>query len=281
MAFRGVCYDRAMFPRAARLILVLATLVPCPVYAGAAGRGADPLLQARRLYNQGQLDAAMTAAQQAAANPSVASSARLVIGRIHLERYRLSTEPGDLESARGELRAVDARALDPRERIELQVGLAALLYFEEHYGAAAELLDPIVDASGTLAPDAHDRALDWWATALDRQAQASTDRYAAYVRITERMEQELRRDSSSLPANYWLAAAARASGDLDRAMAAASAGWIRATLSGERGAPLRADLDRLVMEAIIPDRAARLPQRDRRQATTTMTSDWEEFKKIW
>ena len=95
------------------------------------------------------------------------------------------------------------------------------------------------------------------------------------------MEQELKRDPASVPANYWLAAAARASGDLDRAFAVASAGWIRAMLLGERGAALRTDLDRLVMQAIIPDKAARLPQRERRTATTTMTADWENFKKSW
>ena len=77
------------------------------------------------------------------------------------------------------------------------------------------------------------------------------------------MEAELRRDSASGPANYWLAAAARAVGDLDRAWSAASAGWIRASLAPDRGVALRADLDRLVTQAIIPDRAARLPQRER------------------
>ncbi len=245
------------------------------------GRGQDPLITARRLYNEGKLDAALVAARQALANPSVASAARLVAGRIHLERYRQTTAVDELESARTELRAVDSRALDPRERIELQVGLAALLYYEEHYGAAAELLDPIVDASATLAPDAHERALDWWATALDRQAQASTDRNAAFLRVAERMQQELRRDPSSAPANYWLAAAMRASGDLDRALSAATAAWIRATLIGDRGNALREDLDRLVTQGIIPDKAAKLPQRERRQGLTTLTTEWEAFKKIW
>jgi hypothetical protein len=269
-----------MGPRAAFLLLA-AGLMFGAASPAAAGRGPDPLLTARRLYNEGKLDAALESARLASTTPALASSARLVMGRIHLERYRQTNSSGALEEARRLLRAVDPRALDQRERIELQVGLATLLYYEERFGAAAELLDPIVDASATLAPDAHERALDWWATALDRQAQASTDRVAAFLRITERMEQELRRDSTSPPANYWLAAAARAAGDLDRAMAAASAGWIRATMAGERGAALRADLDRLVLQAIIPDRSARLPQRDRRQGAATMTTEWEAFKKVW
>jgi len=164
---------------------------------------------------------------------------------------------------------------------ELQVGLAAILYYDDHFGAAAELLEPIIDASTTLAPDAHARALDWWATALDRQAQAATDRISISLRIGQRMEEELRRDPVSTPANYWLAASARTSGDLDRAMAAVSAAWVRTTLAGDRGEALRTDLDRLVVQAIIPERAARLPARERRQATTTMTADWEAFKKNW
>ena len=267
-----------MVSRAAFLFVAVAMLLgPSP----ASGRAPDPLATARRLYNEGKLDAAMTAARLAAANPSLASSARLVIGRIHLERYRQMPAAADLEGARTELRAVDSRALDPRERIELQVGLAALLYYEDHFGAAAELLEPIIDASATLASDAHDRALDWWATALDRQAQTTTDRVSTALRISQRMEQELRRESTSAPANYWLAASARTSGDLDRAMAAASAAWIRASLGPDRGEALRTDLDRLVTQAIIPERAARLPARERRQAAATMTADWEQFKKNW
>ncbi|HET7697160.1 MAG TPA: hypothetical protein VFK57_15720 [Vicinamibacterales bacterium] len=243
----------------------------------------DQLTLARRYYNQGQLEQALTAAREAAGNPKTASSARLVIGRIHLERYRQTSTPADLDEARKELRLVDRAVLDARELIELQVGLAALLYYDERYGPAAELLAPIVESSSTLAPDAHARALDWWATALDRQAQAQapSERGMVYFRITERMEAELRRDPSSGPANYWLTSAARSAGDLDRAWSAAMAGWIRASLAPDRGAALRGDLDRLMLQAIIPDRAARLPQRERRQAQAAMTAEWDTFKSLW
>ena len=74
---------------------------------------------------------------------------------------------------------------------------------------------------------------------------------------------------------------ARAAGDLDRAWAAASAGWIRAALGRDRGVALRADLDKLVTQAIIPDRAAKAAVRDRRQAAASLAADWEAFKKIW
>jgi hypothetical protein len=269
-----VCYDRSMRAQITAIVLLLGTI-------GVSGAAPDPLATARRLYNLGEYGRALEAAREAAANPATAASARLVIGRINLERYRQSAQSADLEEAHGALRELDPQALDPRERVELQVGLAELLYFDDHFGAAAELFDPVLEASSALGPNAHERVLDWWASALDRQAQASADRAPVYARIVARMEQELRRDPSSFPAAYWLAAASRGAGDLDRAWAAASAGWIRAVAARDRGVTLRADLDRLVTQAIIPDRAARSPMRDRRQATAAMTADWESFKKTW
>ena len=249
----------------------------------AAAPKPDPLAAARRFYNERRYDQAVEAAKQAANTPATAASARLIMGRARLERYRQAQVAGELDGARADFHAADPHALDPRERIELQVGLGELLYLEDRFGAAAELLDPVVESSATLAPDAHERALDWWATALDRQSQSlpSAERAPGYARITARMEQELRRDPASAPASYWLAASARASGDLDRAWAAASAGWIRATLGRDKGVALRGDLDKLVLQGILPDRAAKTPARDRRQALASMTAEWEAFKKIW
>jgi hypothetical protein len=267
--------------RAALCAVALCVFTPAdPVVAAGAP---DHIALARRLYNEGKLDAALDAARKALAAPATASAARLVMGRIQLERYRQAPADATLDDAKALLRAVDPRALDQRERIELQVGLATLLFFEDRFGAAAELLDPVVDASATLAPDAHERALEWWATALDRQAQTqpAADRTDVYLRISQRMEQELRRDSASGPASYWLAASARGTGDTERAWSAATAGWIRASLAGDRGAALKADLDRLVTTAINPDRAAKLPARERKQALTAMAADWEHFKRIW
>ena len=262
--------------RAAALMLLAASTL-------AAAPKPDLLAAARRFYNERKYDQALDAAKQAANTPATASAAHLIMGRARLERYRQTPSPRDLDDARADFHAADPRALDARERIELQVGLGELLYLEDRFGPAAELLDPVVESSATLAPDAHERALDWWATALDRQAQAlpAADRPSTYARITARMEQELRRDPASAPASYWLAASARASGDLDRAWAAASAAWIRAALGRDKGVALRADLDKLVTQGIIPDRAARLPARDRSRATTTMTTEWENFKKVW
>jgi hypothetical protein len=262
--------------RAGVLTLAMAT-------SAYAARKPDALVAARQFYNAGQYDQAIQAAEQAAQNPSFASSARLILGRSRLERYRKTSVGQDLDDARADLRAVDPRAIDPRERLELQIGLAVLLYFEDRFGAAAELLDPVIDASASLARDAHDRALDWWATALDRQAQTIVppERGPIYARVIERMERELRRDTGSGTAGYWLAAAARGAGDLDRAWAAASASWVRASLAADRGESLRADLDKLVTQAIIPEKAAKAPPRERRQAAATLAAEWEAFKRIW
>ena len=279
-----VCYHRAMSAstalgavgRAAVLTLAIAT-------SAFAARRPDPLAAARLFYNNGQYDLAIQAAEPVAANPPFSSSAHLVLGRSRLERFRKTSVPQDLDDARADLREVDPRVIDAHERLELQIGLAVLLYFEDRFGAAAELLDPVIDASTPLTHDAHERALDWWATALDRQAQTipAPERGPIYARVIDRMERELRRDSASGVAGYWLAAAARGAGDLDRAWAAASASWVRASLAPDRGESLRADLDKLVTQAIIPERAAKASARDRRQTAASLTADWEAFKKIW
>jgi hypothetical protein len=272
---------------AARALLVL-VMASSAVTGGvrnaeAAARKPDPLTAARQFYNLAQYDQALASAREAATRPASMPSARLIMGRSRLEIYRSTQAARDLDDARGDLRAVDPAALDARERIELQVGLGELLFFDDHFGAAAELLAPIVEQTPSLAPDARARALDWWATALDRHAQtlAPADRGAIHARVIARMEDELRRDPSSAPAGYWIAAASRASGDLDRAWSAAMAGWIRATLARDRGLALRTDLDKLVTDGIIPDRAAKISPRDRRQAATALAADWEAFKRIW
>jgi len=99
-----------------------------------------------------------------------------------------------------------------------------------------------------------------FAGALDRDAQARppAERYAVYVRIGQRMNEEAAKDPGSSAARYWIIAAARNAGDLDRAWSGAIAAWILAPLGHDRGATLRADLERLVVQAIIPERAARL-----------------------
>jgi hypothetical protein len=267
---------------AARTLLAL-LIVLGATWPAAAAKKPDPLAAARQHYNLAQYDEAIEAAKLAVSKPGAGSAARLVMGRSRLERFRARGVTRDLDDARADLRAVDPASLDPRERVELQIGLGLLLYYEEHFGASAELLAPIIQQSPSLAPDARARALDWWATALDRQAQTlpPADRGPIFARLVATMEEELRRDPASAPAGYWIAAASRAAGDLDRAWSAAQAGWVRATLAKDRGVALRSDLDKLVTTGIIPDRVAKLPARERRSGTATLTAEWDGFKKIW
>ena len=244
---------------------------------------ADALADARRFYNQGQFDAAERAARDAARVPATANAARVVLGRIQLERFRRAPVPGELAGAISAFAQIDARRLEPRDRIEFSIGLGEALYLEDRFGAAAVLFNSVLDASDSLGETAHERVLDWWATALDRQAQLRpiTERAELYGRIATRMAAEISEDSGSNAAGYWLAAAARGNGDPDRALSQATASWVRAVLARDGGVALRADLDRLVVQGILPDRAARLTVRDHTQALAGMVGEWEAFKSSW
>ena len=245
---------------------------------------ADPLAEARRLYNAGQYDTAARVARDAVKVPALAEGARLILGRIHLEQYRKSADANDLMQARESLSAVNAQALDRRERVELSVGMGEALFLEDRWGAAAEAFERALESSASvLGPAAHERLLDWWASAIDRLALSGSReaRESIYARIVARMERELAADLASAPASYWLAAGARGAGNLDRAWNAAMAGWVTATLARDHGEALRADLNRLMVQGIIPDRAGRLQPRDMKQATAGMMAEWEALKAGW
>jgi len=263
-----------------RLCLVAALLLLASGSAGAA----DQLTEARRLYNLGQYEMAERLAREAASNPSRTDAARVVLGRIQLERFRQSADTQIFMGARESLRMVDPAGLDSSERVELAIGLAEALYLEGRFGAAAQLFESVRQRSAILGRPAHERVLDWWATSLDRQAQTlpAEERPTVYHRILPLMEEEIAENPGSAAAGYWLAAAARASGDLDRAWHAGLSGWLRAALSDDHGAALRADLDRLVILAVIPERAAKLAGRsDPKDAQNALRQEWEAFKKAW
>jgi hypothetical protein len=258
-------------------------LVVWLVVFAAPAHAADTLAEARRQYNLGQYETAEKLAREAAAVPARADAARVVLGRIQLERYRQSSDPRDLTRARETLRMVDATPLDAAERVELTIGFAEALYFDERYGAAAQLFESVRQRSALLGGPAHERVLDWWATSVDRQAQtrATEERPAIYARVLDRMTEEIAEYPGSTAASYWLAAAARASGDIERAWHAAQAGWLRAPFVDDKGVALRADLDRLMTQAIIPERAMKQQKLDAKEAQAVMVAEWEGFKKLW
>jgi tetratricopeptide (TPR) repeat protein len=244
---------------------------------------ADPLAEARRLYNLGQYENAARFAREAIKVSAMTEAGRLILGRIYLEQYRQSANADDLMQARESLRAVNAQSLDRRERLELVIGQGEALFLDDRFGPAAELFERALDSSSMLGVAAHERLLDWWASAIDRLALTGPrdTREVVYARIVARMEKELAADPSSAPAAYWLAAALRGAGNLERALDAAQAGWVSATLGRDHGAALRADLDRLMTQGIIPDRASRLQPRDVKGTSSRMLSEWEALKASW
>ncbi len=238
----------------------------------------DPLARARLLYNQGQFDAAVTAAEQARLTPARTDAADLVAARAYLERFRTTAAPDDASNARDRLRRIDPQRFPPRERIEYIVGLAQMLFVDGAYGAAADVFEPVLQSPDLLTVAARERVLDWWASALDRDTKprSELDRRGAYQRVRARMDEELATHPGSAAAAYWLAASAHAQGDQQAAWDAALAAWVRAPLTSDRGAALRADLDTLILRAIIPDRAKQIAQ-----TPESLRLQWEQFKDRW
>ena len=185
--------------------------------------------------------------------------------------------------ARAALAMVHAAALAPRDQLDLLIGLGQALYFGGSYGAAAELFDTALSRGTVLTGGDRLRLLDWWATAIDRNAQAlAVDRRSTILqRALSRMEDELRQDPGNPVANYWLAAGSRDIGDLDRAWYAAVAAWVRAPLRPATAVALRTDIDRFVAEALIPDRARRRPARDQASAADELRAEWSSVKADW
>jgi hypothetical protein len=264
---------------------LLLALAVCPA---AAQKKVDSVAVARLAYNEGNLDAAIEAAQSAMADPRTSAEARIIVGRALIERYRRTAQPPDLEAARTTLLEAGATPLPALLRVEWLIGAAQTLYFEDQFGAAATLLgsllaDPRSDQS---VPGGRDRLLDWWATAEDRVAQTreTSARRIEYTRLSRRLAEELERDPTLGTAAYWQVVAARGEGDVDRAWELAQAAWVRAPLAPDRGAQLRADLDRIVTQALIPERARRSAGRDQEKQlsqATALRDAWETFKQRW
>jgi len=243
----------------------------------------DMLSRARQLYNGSQYDAAIDAAREAAKAPELAGAAQLVLARAYLERFRQSGNDADRDAAREALKQVQPAALADADRVELTIALGESLYFDGQAGAAAEQFDLALANADRRQPARRERLLEWWASALDRQAQSATDDGARSLqaRIVSRMEDELRADAGATVASYWLAAAARGKGDIERAWDAAIAGWVRISQLGPAAAGARTELDALVTQAIIPDRARVVSPASPDAAAASMRSQWEALKKAW
>jgi hypothetical protein len=254
-----------------RVVLWLLLFAPAPAIA--ADRP-DALARARLLYNLGDYDAAVAAAEEGGRAAAKADAATLIVARAYLEKFRLSRLSDDLTRARESLQRLEPARLTSAERVEWVVGLGQALYFDGASGAAGEMFDSVLDDE-SLEMDARERVLDWWASALDEEARSrqASDRTSIYQRVRERMRGELSRHPASAAASYWMSAAARGEGDLQAAWDAAQAGWVRSVLSGERAGTLREDLDRLVVRALVPERARATGQSE--EELLEDTSRWQ------
>jgi hypothetical protein len=207
-----------------------------------------------------------------------------VLARAYLERFRMHANREDFDAARGALQSVQPARLTPRDRLDLAVGLGEALYLDGAYGAAAELFEPLLDSAVGLGPKVRERVVDWWASALDAEARMrpAANRAPYYRRIVARMEVELQNDDGLGVASYWLAAGALGLGDPTRAWQVAVAGWVRAAFSANPAA-IRGDLDRLMTDALIPERVRSLSlgAREIPSAIAGLRNEWDLIKEKW
>lgn len=263
------------------LIGCLGVMIAVSVTPAEASR--SDLARALALYNQRRFDQAIEAAEAARKSPETQDAAAVVLARAHLERYRESVDPADLSAAREALGSVRTAILEPRVRLEYLLGLGQALFLEDEFGAAAHLFSSGVAAARPLDQTLADALIDWWGSAIERQAELSTPdvRRALFLALAEGMRAEQAENPESAPAAYWVAAALRGAGDAMGAWHAATAGWVRARLAGARAAELRADLDKLVLQGVIPDRVRDLAPPDRTAAESQLRAEWELIKERW
>lgn len=259
-------------------VLALSLLCALPASAQRA-----ELAKARALYNQRQFDAAIEAATLAQKQPVTSDAAAVVLARAHLERYRERANPDDLSAARVALGTVRVSNLDSRDNVDFLMALGEALFFEDDYGAAATLFESGIEAAAAQGPQTGEAMLEWWGSAVERHADA-LDREArtdAFRHLRERMARELARNPGSAAAAYFLVVGTRGSGQALEAWEAAIAGWVRARLAGARAATLRADLDKIVLEGIIPDRVRAAAPDKRTLLESELKGEWAVVKERW
>ena len=216
--------------------------------------------RARLLYNQGQFEAAVTAAEQARLTPARADAADLVAARaLSRALSRQRGAPTISINARERLRRIDPQRF-PAARARSSTSSASA---RRCFSTARSARRPTVFDSVAAEPRRDRAAMRASACSTGGRARSIATRgrgprssgrrsTSGSASAWKRSSRRIRRSGT---AAYWLAAAARAQGDLQAAWDAAQAGWVRAPLAADRGAALRADLDRLVLRAIVPERA--------------------------
>ncbi len=263
-----------------RLLGIALALVLCSVPVAATR---EDLARARTLFNERNFDDAIVAAGLAQKTPETADAAAVVLARAYLERYRQVADPADLGAARATLGGVDVEQLGTPDRAEYLVALGGSLFLEDDFGAAAEIFESAIGIAPAAGEQTREAVLDWYGSAMERWAAPyiTSRRGPMLERLVRRMEREQAKNPGSRAASYWLAAGLRAQGDLDRAWQAAIAAWVRAPIAGAGAAGLRTDIDRLVLEGIVPDRGKEAPEGDRSTRETALRAEWELVKQKW
>jgi tetratricopeptide (TPR) repeat protein len=261
------------------LLVVLAVLLD----AVSAAATPQDLARARALFNERRFDLAIQAAEAARKTPDTADAAAIVLARAYLERYRQAADPADLGAARAALGSANVDRLGTPDRAEYLIALGASLFLEDDFGAAAEIFESALEIAPAAGENAREAALDWFGSAMERWAApyTTTRRAAMLQRLVSRMEAEQAKNPGSRAASYWLVAGLRAQGETDRAWQAAIAAWVRAPIAGVRSIALRADVDRLVREGIIPDRGRDVAESERAARETALRAEWELIKQKW
>ena len=266
------CYHRTMGRAAMAVFFML--IAPSAIFAADK---VDPLTEARQLYNQRQFAAALSAAERARLTPALADRADLIAARAYLERFRESAASDDLTNARERLRRIDPRRFDAIERTEFIVGLGQALYFDESHGAAADVFETVLDNGNALPADS--RTGYWTGGRFPSIVRRGCARARAGKRLSTDPRPHARRadDAARELDGGVLAGVGRPlAGRSSAAWDAVEAGGCARSLATDRGEALRADLDRLMVVAIIPERARMLAQ-----PADTLKLDWEKFKLRW
>jgi hypothetical protein len=265
------------------ILVLAAVLIAWQGAAAFAQSGRAELGRARVFYNQRQFDEAIESATTARGFADSAEVAAIVLARAHLERYRERADPSDLSAAREVLGSIRAGGLEPRDQVELLLAVGESLFLEDDFGAAATIFESGLDQAAVADRRLAESLLEWWGSAVERQAGnlPREPRTAAFRRLADRMREELAKNPTSAAATYWHAVALRGAGDIDRAWDAAVAGWARSRLIGDQAPNLRADLDRLVLTGIVPDRVRQLAQDQRPGAESQFRAEWELVKERW
>lgn len=243
----------------------------------------EDLARARTLFNERKFDQAIQAAELARKTPETADAAAVVLARAYLERFRQMADAADLGAARAALGSANVEHLGTPDRAEYLIALGGSLFLEDDYGAAAEIFESAIEIAPAAGEGAREAVLDWYGSAMERWAApyTTTRRASMLGRLVRRMETEQAKNPGSRAASYWLVAGLRAQGETERAWQAAIAAWVRAPLAGVRAMALRADIDRLVREGIIPDRGKDAPEDDRVPREAALRAEWELLKQKW